>query len=155
MQIEFNNLEIDIGDVAGSLWIWLTPVLIVALLGVVLLGRAITPEPPHILSWRNWQTLKAERRYQYELDKLRQNVDTLAELLNNRPDPVGTQILAQRILNDLEEGHPALFFQRELVAQAALDMQDWSVGALDRQLAVDSLDNAIASLSTSGEDDEQ
>lgn len=154
MQIEFSNLEIDIGDVKGSLWIWLTPVLIFALVGVVLLGRAITPETPQVLSWTNWQTLKAERSYQRELGKLREDVGRLTELLNNRPDPVETQILAQRMLNNLEEGHPALLYQRELVAQAAISVQDWSVGALDRQFAVDSLEIAIASLATPGEDDE-
>ena len=154
MQIEFSNLEIDIGDFAGSLWTWLTPVLIIAMVGLTLLGRAITPEPPHIMSWTNWQMLKAERTYQRELGKLRKDASTLAELLNNRPDPVQTQILAQRMLNDLKEGHPALTFQRELVAQAATDLQDWSVGAQDRLVAAGSLEIAIASLSTTGEDDE-
>jgi len=154
MHIEFSNMEIDIGEFAGAIWTWLTPVLIVALVGLTLIGRAITPEPPQILSWTKWQTLKAERRYQNELGKLRQDVDTLAELLNQRPDPVQTQILAQRMLNDIEEGHPALSFQRELVAQAATDVQDWSVGALDRQEAAESLEIAVASLFSTGEDDE-
>jgi len=154
MQIEFSNLEIDIGDLASTLWTWLTPVLIIVMVGITLLGRAITPEPPHILSWTNWQMFKAERRYHREQGNLREDVVILAELLNQRPDPVQTQILAQRMLNDLEDGHPALNFQRELIAQATIDVQDWSIGALDRQVAKESLEIAIASLSTTGEDDE-
>jgi len=119
---------------------------LLSLLGVGALGRPYTPVSvagqARLLTWDDWQLLKAERQYNAERDVLRSDADALAALLNQAPDPVSAQVLAQRIAQHSADGQAALQTARTALHQAAQDVASWTSGALDRDTAVASLQTA-------------
>jgi hypothetical protein len=119
---------------------------LLSLLGLGALGRPYTPVSragdARLLTWDDWQLLKAERQYTAERDVLRSDVDALAALLNQAPDPVSAQMLAQRITQHTADGQAALQTARTALQQAAQDVASWTAGALDRDTAVASLQTA-------------
>jgi hypothetical protein len=119
---------------------------LLSLLGMGALGRPYThvnsAGDARLLTWDDWQLLKAERQYTTERDVLRSDVDALAALLNQAPDPVAAQILAQRITQHGADGQAALQTARTALQQAAQDVASWTSGALDRDTAVASLQTA-------------
>jgi YD repeat-containing protein len=122
-------------------------VALLALLGLGAIGRPVTPVTAdgnaRLLTWNDWQILKAERRYNAERELLRADVNALASLLNQAPDPVSAQLLAQRIATHTADGEAALLPARTALQQAAQDVANWTAGALDRELAVASLLTAV------------
>ena len=87
-------------------------VALLSLLGMGMLGKPYTPVTPagetRLLTWNDWQLIKAEQRYTAEREVLRTDDDALAALLNQAPDPVAAQILAQRVARDTVDGEEAL-----------------------------------------------
>ena len=117
-----------------------------SLLGLGALGKPYTPVTAagdiHLLTWDDWRLFKAERRYTAEREVLRSDADDLASLLNQNPDPVAAQILAQRSARHTADGEAALLSARTALQQAALDVASWTAGVLDRDTAVASLQTA-------------
>ena len=87
-------------------------VAILSLLGLGALGKPYTPVTAagdaSLLPWDDWQLFKAEQRYTAEREVLRVDADALGSLLNQNPDPVAAQILAQRISRHTAEEEAAL-----------------------------------------------
>lgn len=120
---------------------------ILLLLGLGWLGHAYLPSADRLLTLPEWQVLQASRAYQVELQQLRLCAESLAELLNARPDPVRAQLLAENIARLASHGQAALVYQRDKLTQAAQAISDWSAGALDRESAKLALQAAIQTLS--------
>ena len=121
-------------------------VALLSLLGMGMLGKPYTPVTAagetRLLTWNDWQLFKAEQRYSAEREVLRADDDGLAALLNQAPDPVAAQILAQRVARDTVDGEAALLSARAALQQAAQDVASWTAGALDQNTAVASLQTA-------------
>ena len=121
-------------------------VALLSLLGLGMLGKPYTPVSAagdtRLLTWNDWQLFKAEQRYSAEREVLRADDDGLAALLNQAPDPVAAQILAQRVARDTVDGEAALLSARAALQQAAQDVASWTAGALDQNTAVASLQTA-------------
>jgi hypothetical protein len=120
---------------------------ILLLVGTAALGRALLPTADRLLTLSEWQVLKASRSYQLELQHLQTSAENLAALLNARPDPVRAQLLAEDIARLASQGQPALVYSREKLVLAAQAVSDWAVGAIDRESAVQALQDAVLALS--------
>ena len=121
-------------------------VALLSLLGLGMLGKPYSPVTAagetRLLTWNDWQLFKAEQRYTAEREVLRADDAALAALLNQAPDPVAAQILAQRVARDTVDGEAALLSARVALQQAAQDVASWTAGALDQNTAVASLQTA-------------
>ena len=137
-------MELDLTDYRFPL---IALVVILLLAGLEWLGYAYLPSGDKPLSRSEWQVLKASRAYLKELGELQAAAETLAELLNAQPDPVRASIAAEGIQRRTGEGQPALQYQREKLSLAAQAVSDWAVGAVDRETARQTLDEAIQTLS--------
>ncbi|MDR7574297.1 MAG: hypothetical protein QN194_15395 [Armatimonadota bacterium] len=122
--------------------------MLAALLAVA--GRSVTPVDaegrPRILSYGDWQALKAERAFRAERDRLRRAAEELAHLLEARPDPVRAMLLRDRILRETAGGHPALERARERVRAAAALVAAWASGGASREEAVRAVQAAVEAL---------
>ena len=118
-------------------------VALLSLLGLGALGKPYTPVTAtgdtRLLTWDDWQLVKAEQRYTSEREALRTDADSLAALMNQAPDPVAAQILVQRIARHTTAGEAALLSARSALQQAAQDVASWTAGVLDRDTAITSL----------------
>ncbi len=123
-----------------------------ALLSIFLLGGLgyhFTPlieGEAQVLTWTEWQVTQAARRYTAELQRLQQDADRLAELLNRPPDPVRAQLEAESLAQELADGEPALQHPRELLLESALTIQDWAVGVAEQKTAINALKQAVTAL---------
>jgi hypothetical protein len=137
-------MEITIGR--NTVYIVLVCLVLLSLLGLGALGKLYTPVSvagdTRLLTWDDWQLLKAERQYDAEREVLRSGADALAALLDQNPDPVAAQMLAQRITQHTVSGQAALQPARTALLQAAQDVASWTAGALDQDTAVASLQAA-------------
>ena len=121
-------------------------ILLIALAGLGALGRAVTPPGDTLLAWSDWQVLRARQAYRAELAQLRQDAESLADLLSLAPDPVRAQMLAEQVLRHTAEGQDALAAQRLAVSEAAYYVRDWAVGAADYATAQEALSFAFQAL---------
>lgn len=124
-------------------WYWLLPFMLLLLTGMGALGRALTPAGDKLLTWSEWQVLQMRQAYRQELSVLCQDVEILAGLLEQAPDPVRAQLAAEQVLAHTGQGQEMLASQRESVALAAARLRDWAIGAVERQEAVAALEQAI------------
>lgn len=131
-------------------WYWLLPILLLFMVGLGALGRALTPTGGQLLTWSEWQVLQMRQAYRQELDVLRQDVEILADLLENVPDPVRAQLAAEQVLAHTLEGQETLTPQREAVSLAAAALRDWAIGAIERADVEVALEQAIYSLEEAG-----
>jgi len=138
------DMELDLSDYRYH-FIALAVLLLLA--GVGWLGSAYTPAGDQPLSWSEWQVMKARRAYLKELAELQAAAESLAALLNDRPDPVRAQLAAENIQRLTGKGLPALVYQRGKLALAAQAVSDWAVGAIDHATALQALDQVIQALS--------
>jgi hypothetical protein len=119
---------------------------LLSFLGLGTLGKPYTPVTTtgetRLLTWDDWQVLKAERQYTSERTVLRSDADALASLLNQAPDPVAAQLLEERISRHTSNGQAALLTARTALLQAAKDAASWTSGGLDRDTAVASFQTA-------------
>jgi hypothetical protein len=134
-----------------SLLIGLAFLLAVFLLGTA--GKPITPDGSRLLTWSDWKVFNNRRAYQRELLQIQTQVVALTSLLEEEPDAVRAQLLSEAILN--LDGLAVLDYQRELLRQAAAAVRDWSVGAVEKQAALDQLDQVRLSLTMVGVQDGQ
>jgi hypothetical protein len=118
----------------------------VLLLGVGWIGHAYLPSGDKFLTRTEWQFLKASLAYRKELSRLQASTETLANLLNDRPDPVRAQLLAERMQRLASQGQPVLEYQRVKLIEAAQAVSDWAVGAIEREAARLVLEEAIQAL---------
>lgn len=136
--------------------IWIAVLLLIpVLLGLGWLGAGYTAADkagyPVVLSWSEWQIVQARQVYATEQEALRREVESLADMLNQEPDPVRAQITAERIVRAYSKGQAALTYQRELLINAAGAVQDWSVRALPLNQAQAAMQLAINALGAGGE----
>jgi hypothetical protein len=150
-KLDVTNMELDLSEYRWPL-IALAAILLLAGLGW--LGYAYTPAGDKPLTWTEWQVLKARSAYLDELGELQAAADTLAGLLNAQPDPVRAQLASESIQRLASEGQPALEYQREKLTLAAQAISDWAVGAVDRETARQTLDEAIQALSPTSNPEE-
>ena len=144
------ELELDFNS-QRSLWQGIAIVaVILALIGLAVIGARVTPlnadGSPKFISWQDWRLLQAERVYHAELVMLQDDAMQLATLLEARPSPVAAQILAERIAKHTKSGDAALATARETLLIAALNVRDWAAGTLDRELAVQSVEDVFGLL---------
>jgi hypothetical protein len=138
-------MEIEV-EVNESLWYFLLPVVVLALAGLMLLGRAVTPESGEILTPSEWRLIKADRAYWEELDGLRRDAEELALLLNNNPDAVRAGLTVDRIQQASMDGQTALAIQRNALADAAEAVRLWAMGGGTREEAEVALAKAVTLL---------
>lgn len=116
------------------------------LVGLVFLGKAYTPQNDRVLTWGEWQLLLARRAYSLELGELQKDVDVLAQLAAQPPDPVKAQIACEQVSSRTSTGLASLALQRDLVGAAALAVEQWAMGSLSKDEALVSLNNAVQNL---------
>jgi tRNA A37 N6-isopentenylltransferase MiaA len=133
--------------------LWLSAVaavLIAIIIGLALIGRNYTTVDqagdPQILSWSGWTLTQAQRAYNAEISVLRNDAIRLAETLNQRPNPVATQMLCEEIFAHTSSGDPSLAGARNALAAAAQNVLAWSTGTLDQAAAIQSLQTAVTLL---------
>jgi hypothetical protein len=120
------------------------------LFGLGKIGKPLTPyvgSTARVMGWSDWTLHKAEKIYKTEIAILRRDVELLAQVLEAKSNPVQVSLLVKQIGRDVVEGTPALASARAAVAQATLDVGDWSIGILEREKVIQSLEIAIALLS--------
>ncbi len=144
------ELELDFNS-ERSIWQGLTIVaVILALISLAAIGARVTPlntdGSPKLISWQDWRLLQAERAYHAELAILQDDAMQLATLLEAHPSPVAAQILAERIAKHTKSGDAALATARETLLSAALNVRDWAAGTLDRDVAVQSVNDVFGFL---------
>ena len=71
-----------------TLWWILAGAILLALIGLGVLGSFHTPEPAHVIWWTDWTEWKVERQYRQELEQMQEDLAELAGILQGRPDPV-------------------------------------------------------------------
>lgn len=120
------------------------------LVGLVFLGKSLTPEGYKVLTWPEWQICLAHQVYEKELRTLQNDVDILVELVNQAPDPVRAQIVCDKISGQVNEGQPALSISRQAIALAAGSVEQWSVGTISKDEALTALQAAINSVDSAG-----
>ena len=134
------EIEIEIGE---NWWIALLPVVILVAVGLAVLGKQVTPGAGNVLSPAEWTLMKAEREYDQELGRLRDNAKELAQLLNGYPNPVEAGLTADRIQYETLSGHPALGVQRDVVANASQLVRMWAMGGATRADAEAALEEVV------------
>jgi len=120
-----------------------------ALVGMAQIGQDVTPLDsgvPRLLNWSDWRLLQAQRAYTEELSILRTDAMQLAQALEQKPNPVTTQFLIEKIAKHTKEGDPSLDSARLALENAALNVRDWSTGTLDRDTAILSVQGALTLL---------
>ncbi|MBK6298700.1 MAG: hypothetical protein IPF48_12420 [Sphingomonadales bacterium] len=120
-----------------------------ALVGMSQIGQDVTPLDsgvPRLLNWSDWRLLQAQRAYTEELSILRTDAMQLAQALEQKPNPVTTQFLIEKIAQHTKEGDPSLESARLALENAALNVRDWSTGTLDRDTAILSVQGALTLL---------
>lgn len=133
--------------------IWLSvaiAVLIAVIVGLAILGRGYTVTDsagnPQVLSWSAWTLIQAQQAYNAEISTLRNDAVQLAVTLNQRPEPVATQLLYKTVVGHTASGDPSLAAARSALAVAAQNVRDWSTGLVPQAAAIQSLQTAIGLL---------
>ena len=63
------------------------------------------------------------------------------------PSPVAVQVAANRVLEHAASGVAELADARAALGNAAIDVRDWSVGTVDKSIAIQSMQSVISLLS--------
>jgi len=144
------DIEFNFRKNEDALWLVVFALLIVAaLVGMSQIGQNATPIDtgvPRLLNWSDWRLLQAQRAYTMELSILRTDAMQLAQALEQKPNPVTTQFLIEKIAQHTKEGDPSLESARRALENAALNVRDWSTGTLDRDTAILSVQGALTLL---------
>ncbi len=144
------DIEFNFRKNEDALWLVVFALLIIAaLVGMSQIGQNATPMDtgvPRLLNWSDWRLLQAQRAYTMELSILRTDAMQLAQALEQKPNPVTTQFLIEKIAQHTKEGDPSLESARLALENAALNVRDWSTGTLDRDTAILSVQGALTLL---------
>ncbi len=140
------EIELEIGR-GNALWLLVGVIVLVALVGLGALGRAVTPNPPHVLTWGDWRFLAVQREYRRELAALREDGQTLAALVQSQPS-IETAWKAEEIAKRWQggEGLSILAGRRQAVIAAAQAVEAWAGGTATRQQAVQAVQHALERL---------
>jgi hypothetical protein len=144
------EFELDIREDKTAWYIGAFITIALLLFGLGKIGKPLTPyvgSTARVMGWSDWTLHKAEKIYTTEIVILRRDVELLAQVLEAKSNPVQVSLLVKQIGKDVVEGTPALASARAAVAQATLNVGDWSIGILEREKAIQSLEIAIALLS--------
>ena len=144
------EIEIDLKELKPS-----NLVLILGLLGLIVLGvvgYTVTPQGNRLLTWEDWQVRKAQVTYRREVGVLQTAVERLAQMVNREtPDPLRAQIVAERVLRDLDGVTLEMLTPtRQAVADAALAVQMWAVGG-EWTTAREAVERAAQAVAEAGE----
>jgi hypothetical protein len=115
------------------------------LLLMSMLGRPHTPEPK-LFTWLDFQVWQGERAYQRELATLRREAEGLVALLTASPQPVRAQLQVVHLKQVTAAGVPALHYQRQLLLEAGLAVEAWTVGAGSYESAQEAVEILVESL---------
>lgn len=143
-------MEIDLSSVKkdGFLWAGLGVAVIV---GLMLLGRAFTPEGNRLLTRQEWEVRQLRQAHRAERLALLEDVNRLAELLTGEPDPARAQVVVQSVRRNLQSGRvEALADERRQVADAAQAVLDWASGVGEYNAAVEAVQRALEALDDGG-----
>jgi len=143
-------VEIDLSNVKkdGVLWAGFS---LLVLLGLMLLGRAFTPEGNRLLLRQEWEIRKLRQAFRAEYLTLLEQTNRLAELLAEQADPARVQVVVQDVRRTLGQGRmESLADERLRVAQAAQAVLDWASGTGDYNAAVAAVQAALEALEGSG-----
>jgi hypothetical protein len=144
------EFELDFREDQATWMVGIFLTVALVLFGLGKIGKPLTPyvsSTARVMGWSDWTLHKAEKIYNTERAILRRDVELLAQVLEAKSNPVQVSLLVKQIGRDVVEGTPALASARLAVAQATLDVGDWSIGILEREKAIQSLEIAIALLS--------
>jgi hypothetical protein len=126
------SIELSLTRIHWSLLITLP--LLAALLGLGLLGRAVTPTEtgrPVLLSPDRWQAASLARKARAETAKLHADAQRLLALLDaSQPDPVSAMLLAQGIYARHRTGTSATTSARQALIAAAEAAARYAAGTL-------------------------
>lgn len=143
-------MEIDLSNVKKDGFLW-AGVSLLVLLGLMLLGRAFTPEGNRLLLRQEWEIRKLRQAYRAEYLTLLEQTNRLAELLAEQADPARVQVVVQDVRRTLGQGRmESLADERLRVAQAAQAVLDWASGTGDYNAAVAAVQAALEALEGSG-----
>ena len=143
------EIEVDIQEREVVLTVAMIIVGFLALFGLSRLGKTYTPyngNTARVLRYADWTLVKAEKAYTDEIKVLRDDVQQLAYLLDQTPNPVQVQLQTDQIVRDASGGVSSLAIAREAVIEAALAVRQWSTGALVREDAIASVELAVSLL---------
>jgi hypothetical protein len=144
------EFELDFREDQATWIVGIFLTIALVLFGLGKIGKPLTPymgSSARVMGWSDWTLHKAEKIYTTEIAILRRDVELLTQVLEAKSNPVQVSLLVKQIGRDVVEGTPALASARAAVAQATLDVGDWSIGVLEREKAIQSLEIAIALLS--------
>ncbi len=121
---------------------------LVALILLLLMGRAVTPDGDRLLTWQEWQVRKLQTAYQAEYRALLAETTRLAELLSDgQPNPARAQVVVQSVRRNLaSQKVETLATERNQVAQAAQAVLAWASGIGEYNTAVNAVNAALEAL---------
>jgi len=140
MEIDFTALKNAKG------WVFAGATILV-LVGLAVFGKFFTPDGNGVLSWREWKIRKLQRAYQQEHAQLVQDAVVLADMLNQPTDPARVQVQLDAMRSRWRQGGVAtLENDRVALGQAAQAVQEWSIGIVERDVAILAVQNAMSEL---------
>ena len=139
--MEEGYLEIKLSRKA--FWWILAGAILLALIGLGVLGSFYTPAMARVIWWTDWTEWKIERQYRKELAQMQKGLGELADILQNRPDPVRAELAAARVEQRHASGLGLLEGQRKVAIAAAQAVRDWAAGYEKYDVAVQAVNEAI------------
>ncbi|MBC8503767.1 MAG: hypothetical protein ISR58_12345 [Anaerolineales bacterium] len=139
MEIDFTGLNVQKRTLLIST-ASLAMLLILGLVGWILL-------PDRVLTWTEWQVIQQSLAYNQEIRLLTRNADRLADLLQGSPDPVRAQLVTEKVRRHLHQMEIAsLEIPRDTLSTAADATYSWSLGTVEKETAIASLQTANQSI---------
>jgi len=122
---------------------------VLALVGLALLGRGVTPveaDGPALLTPVRWAAANLARQARAETERLARDAGELRAFLAGpaSPDPVRAMLLAQRLYAGHRQGTSATAGARQALIDAAATIARYASGAVPRDQAVTALNDALA-----------
>jgi len=132
------EIDLDLRERAWVTYLALALTLALGLVGLALIGQNATPvEPARVLAWSDWQVLQARRAHNAELVVLRQDLNSIALMLQKSPDPISAQVLQARIAKHTNSGQPTLGMARASLQNAADGLAAWSESQIEREALIE------------------
>ena len=138
-------------DLTRITWPAVAAILLVILIGLGLLGAAVTPVDaqgqPMLLTAQRWTAARLARQANAETEALVQDATELRRLLEGEhSDPIAAMLLAQRLYAEHRTGSTATVAARQALIAAAEVTARYAVGGATRQEALDAYHAAMASI---------
>lgn len=137
-------------DLTRITWPAVLAVLLAVLIGLGVLGTAVTPitaGEPILLTPQRWTAARLARQARRETEVLLHDAQDLRRLLESEhPDPVAAMLLAQRLYAEHRAGSSATVSARQSLIAAAEITARYAVGAVTRQEAIATYAAALTSI---------